>query len=125
MQFLASLVQRLILLPDTGSLVFGFRLITIVLQKRTQILFTDRATPTIRGMVQIGGGVGSGGGIIALLYTENYGCLRVYFVVQILPFIDWTCSAVRAREEWRATAEMTLSLQVHLVLSDTAATRQP
>ena len=38
--------------------------------------------------------------------TVAYGELRIYFAVQIPPFIDWT---------W--TAEMTLSLQVDLVLS--------
>ena len=34
-------------------------------------------------------------------------------------FIDWTCSA---GEECGATAEITQSLQIDLVLSDTAAT---
>ena len=43
-----------------------------------------------------------------------YGELCIYFTVQILPFIDWT---------W--TAEMTLSLQVDLVLSDVASTSEP
>ena len=42
-----------------------------------------------------------------------YGELHVYFAVQIPPFIDWT---------W--TAEMTLSLQVDLVLSDVASTSE-
>ena len=46
--------------------------------------------------------------------TVAYGELRVYFAVQIPPFIDWT---------W--TAEMTLSLQVDLVLSDLASTCEP
>ena len=49
-----------------------------------------------------------------VLESKNYGSvqgLRIYFAVQIPPFIDWT---------W--TAEMTLSLQVDLVLSDTAST---
>ena len=32
------------------------------------------------------------------LKTEYYGSLLVYFVVQILPFIDWTHSAMRDRE---------------------------
>ena len=45
--------------------------------------------------------------------TVAYGELRVYFAVQILPFIDWT---------W--TAKMTLSLQVDLVLSDAASTSE-
>ena len=45
--------------------------------------------------------------------TVAYGELRIYFAVQIPPFIDWT---------W--TAEMTLSLQVDLVLSDMASTSE-
>ena len=40
----------------------------------------------------------------------SYVC---FFTVQIPPFIDWT---------W--TAEMTLSLQVDLVLSDVASTSE-
>ena len=42
-----------------------------------------------------------------------YRELRIYFAVQIRPFIDWT---------W--TAEMTLSLQVDLVLSDAVYTNE-
>ena len=42
-----------------------------------------------------------------------FGELRIYLAVQILPFIDWT---------WMA--EMTLSLQVDLVLNDTASTSE-
>ena len=42
-----------------------------------------------------------------------YGELHVYFAVQIPPFIDWT---------WMA--EMTLNLQVDLVLSDMASTSE-
>ena len=45
--------------------------------------------------------------------TVAYGELRVYFAVQIPPFIDWT---------W--TAEMIPSLQVDLVLSDAASTSE-
>ena len=46
--------------------------------------------------------------------TVAYGELRVYFAVQIPPFIDWT---------W--TAEMTLSLQVDVaMLSDVASTSE-
>ena len=56
-------MQRPILPWNTGLLGLGFILIIIILQKCMQILFTDRALPTIRGMDQMGGG---GGGIIAL-----------------------------------------------------------
>ena len=53
---------------------------------------------------------------------QNNGSLCVYFIVQIPPFIDWTCSA---REECGAMAEITRSLQIDLVLSDAAATSEP
>ena len=76
------------------------------------ILSTDRALLVIRRTDKISGKVSP------LPYspkiTVAYGELRVYFAVQILPLIDWT---------W--TAEMTLSLQVDLVLSDTASTSEP
>ena len=45
--------------------------------------------------------------------TVAYEELRVYFAVQIPPFFDWI---------W--TAELTLSLQVDLVLSDAASTSE-
>ena len=45
--------------------------------------------------------------------TVAYGELRIYFAVQIPPFIDWT---------W--TAEMALSLQLDLVLSDVVSTSE-
>ena len=41
---------------------------------------------------------------------QNNGSLRVYFVVQIPPFIDWTFSA---GEVCGATAEITRSLQLN------------
>ena len=53
------------------------------------------------------------------LQSKNYISLhcyrefRVYFTDQISPFFDWT-----------ETAEMTLNLQVDLVLSDTASTSE-
>ena len=64
---------------------------------------TDRALLTIGRMDQMGaegrGGGGEGGkggrGNHIALQTENYGSLHIYFVVQIPPFIDWTCSACR------------------------------
>ena len=53
-----------------------------------RILFTDRALPTIRRMDKILGNVSP------LSYspkiTVAYGKIRVYFAVQIPPFIDWT-----------------------------------
>ena len=63
------------------------------------------------------GGGGGGGGYCRT--DQNNSSFRVYFVVQIPPFIDWTCSA---EEECGATAEITRSLQIDLVLSDEAAT---
>ena len=77
-----------------------------------QILLTDRALPTIRCMDKILGKVSTSPSYspeIMVAYRE----LHVYFAVQIPPFIDWT---------WMA--EMTLSLQVDLVLSDAASTSE-
>ena len=76
-----------------------------------RILFTERALPTIRRMDKVLGKVSPSS--YSPKITVAYGELRVYFAVQIPPFVDWT---------W--TAEMTLSLQVDLVLSDTASTRE-
>ena len=57
--------------------------------------------------------------------NENYGSLHIYFIVQILPFIDWTL--VCAREECVAMTEneMTWSLLVDLVFNDVAPTSEP
>ena len=49
--------------------------------------------------------------------------MAAYFIiVQILPFTDWICGA---GEECGAMAEIKRSLQIDLVLSDTAATTEP
>ena len=77
-----------------------------------QILFTDRVLPTVRRMDKILGKVSPSpySPKIMVAYRE----LRIYFAVQIPPFIDWT---------W--TAEMTLSLQVDVaMLSDVASTSE-
>ena len=76
-----------------------------------RILFADSALPTIRCMDKILEKVSPSpyNPKITVAYRE----LHVYFDVQIPPFIDWT---------W--TAEMTLSLQVDLVLSDAASTSE-
>ena len=50
------------LLPDLYRFGFGFKVIIFVFQKSMQILFTDRALPTVRCMDQTGGGGGGGGG---------------------------------------------------------------
>ena len=94
-----------------GSLEFGFKLIVLFFQKSMHILFTDNALPTIRCMDKILGKVSPSpyNPKITVAYRE----LHVYFAVQIPPFIDWT---------WMA--EMTLSLQVDLVLSDAASTSE-
>ena len=73
-------------------------------------MFTDRSLPTIRHMDKNLGKVSpSPYTTYSPEITVAYGELCVYFIVQILPFID-------------CTAEMTLSLQVYLVLSDVAST---
>ena len=66
--------------------------------------------------------MGAGGGRQHRHRDQNNGSLRIYFVVQIPPFIDWTCGG---GEECEATAEITWSLQIDLVLSDVAATSEP
>ena len=91
-----------------GSLEFGFKLIIFFFQKSMRILFTNRALPTIRRMDKILGNVSPSPYCPKI--TVAYGELRIYFSVQIPPFIGWT---------W--IAEMTLRLQVDLVLSDAAS----
>ena len=60
--------------------------------------------------------IGGGGGGRGDRHTDqNNGSLRVYFIIQIPPVIDWPCST---GEECGATAEITQSLQIDLVLSD-------
>ena len=111
---MASLIREPIFFQIyTGSLEFGFKLIVLFFQKSMQILFTDRAllTTTIRRMDKILGKVSPSpySPKITVVYVE----LCVYFAIQNPPFIDWT---------WMA--EMTLSLQVDLVLSDAASTSE-
>ena len=76
-----------------------------------RILFTDRALPTIRRMDK--NLVKVSLSFYSPKITVAYGELRVNFAVQIPPFVDWT---------W--TAEMTLSLQVYLVLTEAASTSE-
>ena len=79
------------LLPDLlsykGSLEFGFKLIVFFFRKSMLILFTDRALPTIRRMDKILGNVSPSP--LSPKITVAYGELRVYFAVEIPPFIDW------------------------------------
>ena len=67
-----------------------------------QILFTDRALPTIRGMDQMGGGGGGGGGLS--LYRPK---IMVAYVFILLPrFIDWTRVAVLCMPERSAGSQL-------------------
>ena len=76
------------------------------------ILFTDRVLLTIRRIMdKILGKISLSP--YSPKITVAYGELHIYFAVQIPPFIDWT---------WMA--EMTLSLQVDLVLNDAASTSE-
>ena len=103
---LASLIRELIFFHIyTGSLEFSFKLIIFFFWKSMWILFTDRMLLTIRRMDKIFGKFSLAP--YSPKITVAYGELRIYFTVQIPPFTDWT---------W--TAEMTLSFQVDLVLSD-------
>ena len=76
------------------------------------ILFKDRVLLTIRRIMdKILGKISLSP--YSPKITVAYGELHIYFAVQIPPFIDWT---------WMA--EMTLSLQVDLVLNDAASTSE-
>ena len=73
------------LLPDP----YGFVRIRFQINRFLffEILFTDRALPTIRRMDKILGKVSPSP--YSPKITVAYGELRVYFAVQIPPFIDW------------------------------------
>ena len=92
----------------TGALEFYFKLIVFFFLKSMWILFMDRALPTIRRMDKILGKVSPSPYSPKIMVA--YGELRIYFTVQIPPFISWT---------WTG-----LSLQVDLVLSDAASTSE-
>ena len=76
------------LLPD----LYGFVRIRfeinrfLFFRKSMRILFTDRALPTIRRMDMILGKVSPSP--YSPKITVAYGELRVYFAVQVPPFID-------------------------------------
>ena len=70
-------------------------------EKYANFIHRHRVLPTITHIDQWFGG---GGGYRHT--DQNNGSLHVYFIVQIPPFIDWTC----ARKECRTTAEITQSL---------------
>ena len=72
-----------------GSLQFGLKLIIFFFQKSMQILFTDRALLTIRHMDKFLGKVSRSPSYSPEIMAA-YGELRIYFAVQIPPFIDWT-----------------------------------
>ena len=74
------------LLPD----LYGFVRIRFQINRFLffEILFTDRALPTIRRMDTILGKVAPSP--YRPKITAAYAELRVYFAVQIPPFIDWT-----------------------------------
>ena len=117
---LARLMQRPIILPDMGSYGFGSNKSLSFFGKVCEFYSqTQGATDCNMHRSVIGWGGGGGGGYHT---DQNNGSLRVYFIVQIPPFIDWTCSA---REECGATAEITRSLQIDLVSSDAATTSEP
>ena len=76
------------LLPDLyGFVRIRFQINHSFSEKYTN-LFTDRVLPTIRRMDKILGKVSPSP--YSPKITVAYGELRVFFVVQIPPFIDWT-----------------------------------
>ena len=98
-------------------ILFTDRALPTVIVYRVYIEYIYRALPTAHRSVVAGAGGGGGG----RHQDQNNGSLRIYFGVQIPPFIDWTC----AGEKCGATVEITKSLQIDLVLSDAAATSEP
>ena len=106
---LASLIWEPIFFQiQMGSLEFGFKLIGVFsFQKSMQILFIDRALPTVRCMHKILGNVSPSPYSPKIMVA--YGELHIYFAVQILPFIEWltdlngwddTEFASRSNVEW-------------------------
>ena len=99
-----------------------FKLIIIILWKSMQILFTDREQLTItsiRQMDQIWGEK-----VSPCSPKIMVGCSQM-FISSFRFHPSLTGLAVHATEECQAMAEMTLSSQVDLVWSDTAATSMP
>ena len=77
------------LLPDLYGFVrirFQINLLLFFFRKKMRILFTERALPTIRRMDKVLGKVSPSPNSPKI--TVAYGELRVYFAVQIPPFID-------------------------------------
>ena len=77
------------LLPDLyGFIRIRFQINLLLFFREVYEYYSDRVLPTIRCMDKILGKVSP------LPYSPKitvvYGELRIYFTVQILPFIDWT-----------------------------------
>ena len=98
MRFLASLIQRpnrLFYLSSTYRFTrILFQIINNSLEKCVNIIHKQGTTNC-----KVHGSDFGGSTIALKLKTKRYSSLHVYLVIQILPFIDWTCSAVHAREE--------------------------
>ena len=67
--------------------------------------------------------MGWGGGIT--LETENSGSLHIYFIQILFLSLTGLAEPCVPESEDQAMAEMTMSLQADLVLSDAAATNEP
>ena len=85
-----------------ASFGFGFKII-IVLQKSTQILFTDRMLPTTGAGIRLEG---------EKVSPHSLKCISGYkFISSLSRFhSSLTGLVVHAREECRAMAEMTLKI---------------
>ena len=123
---LASLIREPIFFQIyTGLLDFCFKLISffsfLFYRKSMHILFTDRALPTIRCMDKILGKVSLSPCSPKIMVA--YGELRIYFAVQIPPFVDWTQErlrwhwvASRSSVEWRSIHQWGITCLIGVVI---------
>ena len=105
-----------------GLFRFGFKLIIIVLQRNANFIHRQDATNYKRqgSDLRVVGGVGE------MLCCCLKSMIVYAFILSSSSFHpSLTGHAVHAVEKCRTTAELTLSLQVDLVLNGMAATSEP
>ena len=116
-----SLTWRQSLLPNMGLFRFGFKLIIIILQRNANFVHRQDATNyKMQGSdLRVVGGVGEMH--CSLKSMIVYACI----LSSSSFYLSLTGHAVHAVEKYRAMAELTLSLQIDLVLNGMAATSEP
>ena len=100
MQFLARIIKviwRLILLPDTGSLGFGSIELLSFFGKYANFSHSQDATDYEAHESDFRGES-------ITLQTKNYSSLCIYFIIQIPPFTDLTCSACWGGDDMEFTS---------------------